>query len=160
MPDEFDDRYRESRPSPIRRDRDRDYDDEDDDRPLKPRRMIGFYQPNEDEKNSAMLCHLLAIFLHFIGPIIIWASKKDESRFVDYHGREALNFSLNMVIYNLALTMIFMVIAIVTCGFGAFLFPLLFIPWIYALIMHIIALNAAKRGEWYRYPLIFRMIGP
>ncbi len=42
----------------------------------------------------------------------------------------------------------------------ALLFPLLLIVPIYALVMHIIALNAAKRGELYQYPLIFRMIGP
>src|SRR5947209_5780530 len=92
MPEDYDDpprksRYRDSLPAkPPRRDDDDGYDDRPPGRP----RLIGFYRPNEDEKNSAMLCHLLAIFLHFIGPIIIWASKKQESRFVDWHGREAL----------------------------------------------------------------------
>src|SRR5262249_54088876 len=81
-------------------------------------------------------------------------------KFVDWHGREALNFSINMMIYNLAGSLIITIIAFATCGIGAILLPLLFIVPIYALIMHIVALNSAKRGELYRYPLIFRMIGP
>lgn len=160
MPDDF--RYSEPRHRSddrfvARRERD---EDEFDDRPRFRRGLSDLFYPTEDEKNSAMLCHLLAIFLHFIGPIIIWASKKDESRFVDWHGREALNFSINMMIYNLAGGLVITAIAIVTCGIGAILIPLLFLVPIYALIMHIIAMNAAKRGELYRYPLIFRMIGP
>lgn len=131
-----------------------------DDKPRFRRGLSDLFHPTEDEKNSAMLCHLLAIFLHFIGPIIIWASKKDQSKFVDWHGREALNFSINMMIYNLVGALVITGIAIVTCGIGAVLIPLLFLVPIYALIMHIIALNAAKRGELYRYPLIFRVIGP
>src|SRR5262245_62135787 len=122
MPDDFDDdpprrsRYRDSLPEkPPRRENGDDYDD---DRPRGRGRLIGFYRPNEDEKNSGMLCHLLAIFLHFIGPIIIWASKKQESRFVDWHGREALNFSINMAIWVLAAFLIMTVIAVITCGFG------------------------------------------
>jgi uncharacterized protein len=140
--------------------RDDDRGDDLRDGPRRRRGLSDLFHPTEDEKNSAMLCHLLAIFLHFVGPIIIWASKKDESKFVDWHGREALNFSINMLIYNLVGAAVFTLIAIVTCGFGALLFPLMLIVPIYSLIMHIVALNSAKRGEIYRYPMIFRIIGP
>lgn len=159
MPDDFNDeprrsRYRDSLPAKPARPR------EDDEPPPRRPRLIGFYRPNEDEKNSAMLCHLLAIFLHFIGPIIIWASKKQESRFADWHGREALNFSINMAIWAIAAAFVLTILAIVTCGFAGILFPLIFCINIYQIVMNIIALNAGKRGEWYRYPLIFRMIPP
>ena len=163
MPDDFDDdpprkaRIRNSLPTkPPRRDR----DDDDDDRPKGRPRLVGFYRPSEDEGNNGMLCHLLAIFLHFIGPIVIWATKKEESRFVDWHGREALNFSINMLIWALVAAAILTVVAVVTCGFGAMLFPLALCINIYQIVMNIIALNAAKRGEWYRYPGIFRLIPP
>jgi hypothetical protein len=45
------------------------------------------------------LCHasaLLGVFLHFPGhlipPLIIWLAKRDESREIDAHGKEAVNF--------------------------------------------------------------------
>jgi uncharacterized Tic20 family protein len=158
MPNNFDDeprrsRYRDSLPAKPRRN-----DDTYDDRPRQRAGPSGFYRPNADECQSAMLCHLLAIFMHFIGPIIIWATKKDESRFVDYHGREALNFSINMMVWALVAVLLITVIAVVTCGFGAVLFPLALGVNVYALVMHIIALSAANRGEWYSYPMIFRII--
>ena len=33
-----------------------------------------------------------ALFTVFIGPLIIWFIKKDDSAFIDYHGREYFNF--------------------------------------------------------------------
>src|SRR4051794_34894623 len=112
MPDNFE-RYRD-RPSKPPRD-----DGYDDDRPRRRITRAGYYRPTEDECTSGMLCHLLAIFMHFIGPIIIWMMKKDESRFVDHHGREALNFSINMALYALIAVAILTVVAIITCGIGA-----------------------------------------
>ena len=51
-----------------------------------------------EEKTWGMLCHLstllsyLALALTFIGPLVCWLVKKDSSKFVDYHGKESLNF--------------------------------------------------------------------
>ena len=110
-----------------------------------------------DEKMWAMFCHLSALLasfvagLSFLGPLICWLAKKDSSRFVDAHGKEALNFQLNMLIYFL----VSIAIAIVTCGVGIVL-PIAL--GIYSLIMPIIAGVKANGGEMYRYPLTFRMI--
>jgi uncharacterized Tic20 family protein len=111
-----------------------------------------------DEKMWAMFCHLSALpsgFLAggmgFLGPLICWLVKKDSSRFVDAHGKEALNFQLNLLIYLL----ISIAIAFVTCGIGIVL-PIALA--IYAFIMPIIAGVKANSGEMYRYPLTFRMI--
>lgn len=60
--------------------------------PINPARRI-----TSDECMMAMLCHLLAIFTGFIAPLIIWLMKKKESRFVDAHGRESLNWTLTVV---------------------------------------------------------------
>src|SRR5438128_1055915 len=51
-----------------------------------------------DDKQMGMLCHLLGIVAGFIGPLIIWLMKKDQSRFVDSQGKEALNFHLTLLI--------------------------------------------------------------
>jgi uncharacterized Tic20 family protein len=158
--------YRESQTSPMRQRRN-DYDPNDrgdrnnqdfKDAPRRQRR--GNYSPSQDECTSAMLCHLLAIFSGFIGPLIMWSVKKDQSRFCDYHGRESLNFSLNLFIFNLLAAAIVGVVTLITCGIGAVLFPLILCVYVYGLVMHIIALTAANRGEWYRYPMTFRIISP
>jgi uncharacterized protein len=114
----------------------------------------------QDERMWAMFAHLsalLAVWLGvgFIGPLIIWIIKKDQSKFVDIHGKESLNFQLNIFIYIL----ICVAIGSVTCGFGFFVTgPLAAVVAIYGLIMPIIAGVKANNGEYYEYPLTFRMI--
>lgn len=57
-------------------------------------------RPTGDERQSAMLCHLLG-FAHLIfplagilAPFLLWNSKKDDSDFIDRHGKEAVNFQI------------------------------------------------------------------
>src|SRR5689334_1430002 len=54
--------------------------------------------PTQDDKTMAMLSHLLGIVLGFVGPLIIWLIKKDQSPFVDDQGKESLNFQIMLVI--------------------------------------------------------------
>lgn len=49
--------------------------------------------PTKDERVFAALIYVISFFTAFIGPLVIWLLKKDSSQFVDYHGREYLNFS-------------------------------------------------------------------
>jgi hypothetical protein len=53
------------------------------------------------------LCHasaLLGVLVHFpghlLGPLIVWLVKRGESPEIDAHGKEALNFQISMLIYN------------------------------------------------------------
>jgi uncharacterized Tic20 family protein len=104
---------------------------------------------SRDDLNMAMLCHLLAIFTTFLGPLIIWMIKKDESPFVDRHGKEALNFQLTVMI------------AFVASGVLSFLcigFLLVPIVWTVDLIFCIIAAVKASQGEEYRYPITIRFV--
>ncbi|OHB78536.1 MAG: hypothetical protein A2Z25_02160 [Planctomycetes bacterium RBG_16_55_9] len=104
---------------------------------------------SKDAMNMAVLCHLLAIFTGFLGPLIIWLMKKDELPFVDRHGKESLNFQLTVLI------------AMVASGVLSFLcigFLLLPVVWIVDLIFCIIAAVKTSRGEEYRYPLTVRFI--
>ncbi len=71
----------------------------------------------------AMLGHLLAIVTGFVAPLIIWLIKKEESPFIDDHGREALNFQITLIFAYLAL----FVLSCITLGFAAPLFFVLFI---------------------------------
>src|SRR4051794_33293223 len=50
--------------------------------------------PDKDSITMGMLCHLLGIFTSFLGPLIIWLMKKDQSPWVDDQGKESLNFQI------------------------------------------------------------------
>jgi uncharacterized Tic20 family protein len=106
-------------------------------------------EPDKDARTMAMLCHLLAIFTGFLGPLIIWLIKKDQSPFVDDQGKEALNFQLTMLIGWIAG-------ALTTCIFiGFIILPAVIIV---NLIFCIMATMKANQGIAYRYPFAIRMI--
>ena len=64
------------------------------------------------EKNRATFTHLSALtqyfipFGNFIFPILFWTSKKEESTFVDYSGKQILNFQLRLLLYSIGLALI------------------------------------------------------
>ena len=39
-----------------------------------------------EDRTMAMLCHLLGIVTWFLGSLIVWLIKKDQSKFVDEQG--------------------------------------------------------------------------
>ncbi len=95
----------------------------------------------------AMLCHLLAIFTGFIGPLIIWLVKKDSSPFVDDQGKEALNFQ------------ILAFIATAACLIGLCIAPFLIAGvQIARITLTIIATVQANQGTAYRYPINWRLV--
>lgn len=102
-----------------------------------------------DEKNMAMLCHLLGIFTGFIGPLIIWLVKKEDSKYVDQQGKEALNFQITLfIVYFVSLPLMYVCI-------GLFTFLAAFVC---AIVFGIMACLAAKDGQPYRYPLAIRLV--
>jgi uncharacterized Tic20 family protein len=109
-----------------------------------------------EEKTWGMLCHLSTLLsyvagpLTFIGPLICWLVKKDTSRFVDYHGKESLNFQLNILVYT-----VICVVLIPCFLIGAFLLPAVHL---YNIVCVIIAGIKASSGEPFRYPFIVRVI--
>ena len=109
---------------------------------------------SDDDRMLAMLCHLLAIFTGFVGPLILWIVKKDSSPFVAHHGRESLNFQITLLLVMTCLgaaTFILMFVLI-----GIVLVPVLIVVPILALVAEIIAAVAAQKGEWFRYPCCIR----
>lgn len=63
-------------------------------------------------RNMATLIQLSALGQYFfplgnfIFPIILWSFKKQDSTFVDYNGKQAINFQLSLFIYTLLLAII------------------------------------------------------
>ncbi|WP_432797538.1 DUF4870 domain-containing protein [Poriferisphaera sp. WC338] len=105
----------------------------------------------KDDKTMGMLCHLLGIFTWFIGPLIIYILKKDDSPYIKHHAGEALNFAITLTI---AYFVSFIAMAI-TLGI------LFFLPMgvaIAGLVFFIIATIKANDGVLYKYPISLRLI--
>ena len=112
--------------------------------------------PTSDERTLAMVAHLLGLFATFIGPLIIYAIKKDESPFIRDQAAEALNFSISMAIYFTVYFIVAFILLFVLIGIVLFIaMPFLALG---VAILHIIAAVAANKGEYYRYPLTIRFI--
>ena len=116
---------------------------------------------NRDARMWAMFCHLAGLgglvvpaVGAVIGPLIVWMIKKEESPFVDQHGKEAVNFQISMLIYGAVGS----ILCLITCV-GAFLIPLVGgAIAILDLVFLIIAAIKANDGHYYRYPLTIRLI--
>jgi hypothetical protein len=112
-------------------------------------------QLTHEERQYAMFCHfsaflgLLLPFGSIIGPLVLWQIKKDESSFIDYHGKEALNFNITMAI----VTLMCVLLMLVFIGF-----VLIFIAMMVWLVLIIIAGVKANDGLYYRYPFCIRII--
>jgi uncharacterized Tic20 family protein len=106
-----------------------------------------------DDRLWAMLAHLLSLSGYFIpfgnvvAPLVVWMVKRDSSKFVDYHGKESLNFQINVLLY------ILVSIPLVFCVVGIFT---MIAAGVYGLVMAIIAGVNAYSGQWYRYPFTLR----
>ena len=103
----------------------------------------------KDDINMAILIHVLLLVTQFVGPLIIWLIKKDDSKYVDEQGKEALNFYFTMVLAFIACYILVFV------AIGLVLLPLL---GLYAFILVIIAIVKVSNGEHYRYPLTLRLL--
>jgi uncharacterized Tic20 family protein len=104
--------------------------------------------PTSDEKTLAILAHALALF-SFLGPLIIYLIKKDQSPYVAEHAKESLNFQITMFI----LFIISAILIIVLIGF-----LLIWALSIANLVLIIIASIKASENKLYRYPFNFRLI--
>lgn len=107
-----------------------------------------------EEKNWAIFAHISSfagyfVGMTFIGPLIIWAIKKEESAFVEQHAKEALNFNLSVLIYAIVSgILIFLCVGM----------PLLIAVGVIHLVFTIVAVTKSTKGEAYRYPLTIRLI--
>ncbi len=107
------------------------------------------YNPTQDEKNVAMLSHVLTFFAGFIAPLVIYIIKKEESDYVRDHAIESLNFHISIFIYILAcIPLLFIIVGI---------FFMMAIGMI-SFILVIVATVKASEGKMYRYPMTIRII--
>ena len=116
--------------------------------------------PSSEDRTWAMAAHLLGILtsftgLGFIGPLVVWMIKRDESAFVTDQAKESLNFQLTLLI----LSVVLLGITVVTCGVGVLVaLPFWLAVPIVNLILCLIAGIAANEGKYYRYPFAWRLV--
>jgi len=143
--------------------------------------------PN-NERTIASVTHLSSFAQYvfplgnFIAPIIIWSAKKNDSEFVDYNGKQILNFQLSVFMYSLILVLISLPLLIygfvdligTNCIFSNFeiefnsfrnqeittfigiaivAFVLFMFLKVFEFILIIYAAVKASNGERYKYPL-------
>lgn len=142
----------------------------------------------------AMLCHLSALVawillilvviigiplylpLNVLAPLIIWRVKKTQYTWVDFQGKESLNFQLSLTFYVLILVIISLLL--VFTGFGIAMSSngranyieiifrtlvtgcsgiIIFMLLLQSFVVTCAAIKA-YRGEYYRYPLTIRFL--
>lgn len=144
-------------------------------------------ETTSNQNNNAMLIHLSALSSYFIPfgnlllPIILWQSMKKDNEYVDFHGKEAVNFNLSFFLYFIVLVILAGIGLITTIvkatqmdqgatessdivqllfSTSGFLLPIIILGVfsLVKLIMVIVAGIKAVQGERYRYPLSIRFI--
>jgi uncharacterized protein len=149
---------------------------------------------NQQVKIWAMLCHLSALvwiplvflfltriplyipFLNILAPLAVWYFKKKLNPWIDFQGRESLNFQLSVAVYNLIIILILVLVFLITCviaiaGFIRsyqiknifqtiiFVFAIAtYSTMMLELIFVSIATIKSYRGKYYRYPLTIRFL--
>ena len=146
----------------------------------------------ENQKNVGALVHLSTFskfffpFGNFIAPLLLWTFNK-EHKFVDEHGKEAINFQLSIFIYSLVIGLICLPFVIIFAtdfislidtidhtvghasisdlknlsGYVVVIFiaaVLLFGLFVFELYAVISATMHASKGKLYQYPLSISFI--
>ncbi|MCD6579288.1 DUF4870 domain-containing protein [bacterium] len=96
---------------------------------------------------SQFLAYIVPV-LGIVAPIIIWQIKKDDP-FIDFHGKEAVNFVITQFIIGLICGLLVLI------GIGIILLALF---GIYVIIYIVIVGIKASQGEYYQYPFCIRLI--
>ena len=118
--------------------------------------------PSSEERMWAMIGHLSALtglisgagFV--VGPLIVWQVKKDTMPFAAAEAKEALNFNISWLLWNLILWFVTFILLFIFIG--VLLLPVAAIFSIAWVVLSIIGGLKANEGKPYRYPLTIRFI--
>ncbi|BAY27753.1 hypothetical protein NIES2100_75780 [Calothrix sp. NIES-2100] len=151
-------------------------------------------KPQQQMRVWAMFCHLSALlawmllfFLVFLGiplylplniflPLIIWRLYKTKSSWVDFQGKESLNFQISLTFYILIVIIVSLLMMLTICGIAVTtnstgkeiqtLLDTLLMVWLSLTSVMILiqfflvnfAAFKAYKGEHYRYPWTIRFL--
>jgi hypothetical protein len=119
----------------------------------------------QNDKNYSAITHLSSFagwvfpFGNIIAPLILWLAKKNESTYIDIHGKAAVNFQLSLMLYCFLLALLIIPITIFTLGLGLIALLLSIVPILVLIIVLIISASIkANNGEYYNYPFTIEFI--
>ena len=123
--------------------------------PPDPRAPAADALASPQDRQYAMLIQLSGLLSYRLGPLALivtlalWMGRKDESPFINDHGREAMNYKISMWIYKSIAGLLVLVLV------GCFILPALIIFDVVVVCMGAVAAN---NGRYYRYPITIRFI--
>lgn len=114
--------------------------------------------PAASNSGWAAFCHLVGLidfglsflFLGLIATLVLWLIRKDTDPEADFHGKEALNFQLNVLFWQFAAIPL-----IACCLIGI---PMLIVLPLVKVVMLLVGAIHAANGERWRYPFVFRVV--
>ncbi|MFA5296990.1 MAG: DUF4870 domain-containing protein [Lutibacter sp.] len=119
----------------------------------------------QTDKNYSSITHLSSFagwvfpFGNVIVPFILWSAKKNESTYIDIHGKAAVNFQLSLILYGFLLALFIIPITIFTLGLGLIALLIGIVPLLILIIISIISASIkATHGEYYHYPFTIEFI--
>ena len=110
---------------------------------------------SQTEKQWVIASHLGTLlgyvvpFGNIIVPLIIWISKKEESKTIEDQAKESLNFQITVTIFAIIAGVLVLILVGIFLIFAVAIFQLIFV---------IIATIEVDKGNLYRYPLNIRLI--
>ncbi|MEX6085721.1 DUF4870 domain-containing protein [Staphylococcus sp. IVB6227] len=108
-----------------------------------------FKNVNQNEKTMAMIMWILTFFTGFVGPLIVWLIKKDESAYLNQQGKNYINYMISYGLYGIGA----LILTIVLIGY-----LLLFVLSIVCIVYSILAIISVNKGEDYVVPFTIEII--
>jgi uncharacterized Tic20 family protein len=103
---------------------------------------------SHEARNMAMLCHILGV-AGFFAPLVIWLSERDKHKFVNEHGRAAMDYQISLIVYYAIASLL----CVVPIGF-----VLVWVLTIVHIALIVIGAVKASRGERWRYPIAIQFL--
>ena len=120
------------------------------------------HQPDRDEKNLAMLVHLLPFLgfllpgVNIIIPLTIWLIKREQSPYIDHHAREELNFQITLsIVVGIWVVLKIMLIGLLLLPLVVVIAPVIIIA---VFLFMVRAAMMGSRGVYYKYPFSLRLV--
>ncbi len=113
---------------------------------------------SSNDKLLAIVCHislLIGGLGYLLLPLVVFLMKRDDSPFVAFHAKEALNFHLSLLLYGVCMLPLFFVFM---CLIVFIWIPLVIAVGAATLIFAIMASVRASEGGYFRYPLTIRFV--
>ena len=108
-----------------------------------------FQNLSTQDKQLSMLLWILALFTNFVGPLILWVMKKDESEYLNHQRKNYFNYAISYCIYGVvSLVLMAILIGYITT----------FVLTVVCTVYTILGIITTNKGEDYVVPFTIEFI--